>query len=218
VGELLLIAVGVFLMIGGVVLASRLTGRPARRIAERRALMEVPETAIAAVKDGEKVRLKGRAVARAPLRTAPVSGLQCIGFRLTVETWRGEDEGMQQVFGQQEFDSFALSDETGEAVLQAPFTVEIEPQLAGSQPLPPELSRILAREGIPETDFLGLDNYFVYAEAVLLPGDEIIAVGRATMEVDPGGRSPSYRDPPFVCHLKGLDEPVAIANADEGGG
>jgi hypothetical protein len=216
VGQLLLIAAAAVLMIGGAVLVNRLTSRPGT--AARRALMQVPETAIAAVKDGATVRLRGRAVARAPLRTAPLSGLPCIGFRLTVEIWRGDDEGMQQVFAQQELDSFALRDETGEAVLQAPFKVDIEPHQAGSQPLPPALSRILAREDVPETDLLGFDNSFVYAEAILQPGDEIIAVGRATLEVDPGGRAPSYRDPPCVCHLKGVDEPVAIASADDGEG
>jgi hypothetical protein len=218
VGELLLIAVAVFLMIGGVVGLTRLTSRLARRTAQRRALMQVPETAIAAVKDGEKVRLKGRAVASAPLRTAPLSQVPCIGFRLVVDAWQGEDEPMKRVVEQEEFDSFRLSDGSGEAVLHGPFTIELEPHVGGSGPAPPNLRRFLAERDIAVEDFFGLDNHFEYAEAILFADDEIIAVGRAALEVDPGGRSPSYRDPPFVCHLKAFDGPVAIANADEGGG
>ena len=215
-GELLLIAAAVALMIGGVVLVTRLNALPRRNHALRRALMQVPETTIAAVKDGDKVRLKGRAVARAPLRTSPLSQLPCIGFRLTVDAWQDEDLPAKRVVEQEEFDSFALSDGTGEAVLHGPFTIERDPHNAGTQPLPPALSRILAVEGIAQTDFFGLDNHFEYAEMIVLPDDQIIAVGRATLEIDPAGRPVSHREPPFGCHLRGADEPVIIADAEDG--
>ena len=55
------------------------------------------------------------------------------------------------------------------------------------------------------------ERHFQYVETVLLPGDEIIAVGRAIIDIDPAGRSPSRRDPPVRCHLKGADGPVVIA-------
>ena len=58
-------------------------------------------------------------------------------------------------------------------------------------------------------------NHFRYVETILLPEDEIIAVGRATVEIDPAGRSQSNREPPFRCHLKGREEAVVIADAEE---
>jgi hypothetical protein len=48
-----------------------------------------------------------------------------------------------------------------------------------------------------------------------MPGDEIIAVGRATIEVDPAGRAPARREPPVMCHLRGGDDGVVIADAEE---
>jgi len=48
----------------------------------------------------------------------------------------------------------------------------------------------------------------------LQPGDTIMAIGRATVEVDPAGRAPTHREPPMICRLEGADEPVLIADAD----
>jgi hypothetical protein len=46
-----------------------------------------------------------------------------------------------------------------------------------------------------------------YVETVLYPGDEVVAVGRATIKVSPVRKSRSFREPPVVCYLQGTDEP-----------
>jgi hypothetical protein len=61
---------------------------------------------------------------------------------------------------------------------------------------------------------LGIQHEFRYTETILFPGDEIVAIGRATIEIDPAGQSPSRRDPPVRCHLKGREEAVIIAEIE----
>ena len=60
----------------------------------------------------------------------------------------------------------------------------------------------------------GVPDQLRYVETILQSGDTIIAVGRATIEVDPAGRAPAPREPPIICHLKGADEPVVITDAE----
>src|SRR4029079_12872132 len=113
-----------------------------------------------------------------------------------------EDQTTQRVVEQQELDAFVIADDTGQAVLHPPFTLDLLPYETGWQNLPPALYAILEREGISVKDAFGLTNNFYYAETVLMPGDEIMAVGRATIEVDPAGRAPAPREPPVMCHVK----------------
>jgi hypothetical protein len=187
-----------------------------RRREARRALTDVPETSIAAVKDGEMVRLKGRAVTREALRTSPISQRHCIAYRLIV--LRRDESGLdwQRIIEDDAFHSFLLADDTGEAVLHAPFEIKLNPHRETFvEALSPELASLLTREGVSARDLFGRERHFSYVEHVVMPGDEIMAIGRATIEIDPGGRSPSPRDAPVMCHLKGAAEPVIIAGVDE---
>jgi hypothetical protein len=185
-----------------------------RRKVARRALTQVPEKQIAVVRDGEMVRLRGHAVARGPLRTSPLSQRACIGFSVTVERHEAGSAVWHRIVDKDEFATFLLADGTGEAVLHAPFEVRLDPYDVRAEDLPPAFFEFLEREGVAIRSPLGM-HAFRYVETVLLPGDEIIAVGRATVEIDPAGRAPSFRDPPTRCHLKGRDEAVVIAEAEE---
>ena len=182
-----------------------------RRGAARRQLMRAPETPIALVKDGDRVRLKGQAVPRGPLRTAPVSQRPCIGYRVVLNYDDLGGSGFRRAVEDEAFDSCLLSDATGEAILHAPFEIRLRPDKMRFEDHPAGLFDLLKRKGIAVRDGFGRERHFQYVETVLLPGDEIIAVGRATIEIDPAGRSPSRRDPPVRCHLKGADGPVVIA-------
>jgi len=182
--------------------------RPARR-----ALLRMPATPIAAVKDGAMVRIAGRARERAPLRTSPISQRRCIGFRLLVE--RHDGQVWQRVVDQEELDSFLLGDDTGDAVLHGPFEINLDPYDARSTDLPPELFAVLEREGVPVKGPFGHARQFHYVETVLLPGDEITAYGRATVEIDAAGHAASPRHPPVMCHLWGREEAVVIADAED---
>jgi len=177
-------------------------------------LLEVPETPIAAVKDGARVRIKGRVSAREALRTSPISERECVGYHLTVELHRGEDD-WKKVVEQGDFPPFAVADGTGEAVLHAPFDLRLISLEASGGDLPMALVELLARNDVPREGLFGFDHHFRWFETVVMPGDEIIAVGRASLEIDPAGRSPSRRDPPFLCHLRGRDDAVIIAKVEE---
>ena len=107
-----------------------------------------------------------------------------------------------------------LTDGTGEAVLQAPFRLELDPYDARSENVPQSVFELAKQTGANLTMF-GMPDQLAYVEIVLQPGDEIMAVGRATVEIDPAGRAPSHREPPVICHLKGADEPVVIADAED---
>jgi len=187
-----------------------------RRKIDRRPLTEVSETAIAAIKkDGARVRIKGRAVAREPLRTSPISFQDCIGYRLTVERYDGDDDkAWTKVIDQDALATFVIADETGQAVLHAPFELRLPSTGAEGRDLPRAVVEALANADVARDDFFGMPNTFRYAETVLMAGAEIIAVGRASFEIDPAVRSPSRREPPLTCHLKGADEPVIIAAPD----
>jgi hypothetical protein len=187
-----------------------------RREADRRRITGVPETPIAAVKGGQKVRIRGQAVARGPLRTAPVSQRSCIGYRVVVDRHDYGVEGLERAVEEQAFDAFVLADGTGEAVVHGPFEIKLDSDHTGFENHPPALFDLLERRGVARRDGYGWERHFQYVETVLMPGDEIVAVGHATIEVDPAGRAPSHREPPVTCHLKGDDEPVLLAEAEAG--
>jgi hypothetical protein len=187
--------------------------RAKRRKAAQRALARMPDTPIAAVKDGENVRIKGRAIARAPLRTSPISQRDCIGFRLTVDYREGGEGPWLPAIDWEQFDSFLLADQTGEAVLNAPFDIRVDPYDARTENLPPALFDLMEREGVPRGGPIR-ERHFRFAEILLVPGDDIAAIGRATVELDPGGRSPSHREPPIARQLKGIHGAVVIEEVD----
>jgi hypothetical protein len=156
----------------------------------------------------------GAAIARAPLRTSPILGRRCIGYRLVVEYYDVGAQGSHRAIEEDVFDSFVLAERTGQALLHAPFDIKMKRDNRGDGgDLPPAVLDRLEREGVRTHGIQGETRTFEYFETVLMPGDEIIADGYATFDVDPGGRS-SHRDPPVICHLKGTaDDRVAIASA-----
>ena len=188
--------------------------RSRRRKAARRAVWGVREAVIADVKDGQMVRITGRAVAREPLRLSPISRRACIGFSLIVDRHDTGSPSEERVVDRDEFDSFAIADATGQAILHGPFDVKLDPYDKRAADLPPAFFEVLEREGVPVRSLLGIQHEFRYVETVLFPGDEIVAIGRATIELDPAGHSPSRRDPPVRCHLKGREEAVIIAELE----
>ena len=188
-----------------------LAGQAGRRASIRRELMRMPATPIGAVKNGDRVRIQGQVLARAPLRTSPVSELPCVGFRLTIDA--GQQSPSQRVLEQEEFDAIVIADGTGEAILHPPFNLELDPYDARSENVPP-LVLDLAKQAGASIAMFGVIGQVAYVETVLKPGDTIMAIGRATVEVDPAGRAPTHREPPMICRLEGADEPVLIADGD----
>ena len=205
----------ILLSVAFVVMAAARISKAARKEASR-ALTGVPETPIGAVKDGDTVRIKGRTTARTPLRTSPVSQRPCIGFRVTVDHCDGDFGIWQQVVEAEAFDAFLLADGTGQAVLHPPFEIRLRPHRESFvDSASPALASLLGREGVPASEVFVPGRRFRYSETILAEGEEIVAVGHATIEIDPAGRAPSHRDPPVMCHLRVQEDPVIITNPDE---
>jgi hypothetical protein len=183
-----------------------------RRKAVGRALNGLPATPIGAVRDGHWVRIRGRAVAHEPLVTSPVSQRLCIGYRLTVDCRDGAIYDWQPVVEEDGFQPFVIGDDTGEAVVHPPFDILLQPYRESSlEATSPMLARLLAKKGLPASEVFGMTRSFRYVETILMPGDSVIAAGRAAIEIDQAGRAPSPRDMPVMCHLKGGDKPVLLA-------
>jgi hypothetical protein len=191
-------------------------GEASRRAAVRREMKKLPGTPIAAVENGDQVRLTGRAVARAPLRMSPISQLSCICYRLTIEVRQDIDDNSEwrMVVDQDEFDSFVLTDATGEAVLHPPFRIALIPWDARLDNVPQAVLDLANEAGANVTRSWSTSR-LRYFETVLQPGDEITAVGRAAIEIDQAGRASSHRELPVMCHLRGSDESVTIADAED---
>lgn len=200
-----------------VIMALSRAGDRRRRQAAREELMRVPERHIAAIQDGETVRVRGRAAPREALRTSPLSGRRCVGYRLTVE-YRDADriDGWRHGVEQDVFPPFLVADDTGEAVIHGPLEIRLHPYREASvQAASSELASLLVKGGVQMRDEHGRTRNFRYVETILMPGTEIIAVGRAAIEIDQAGRAPSHREPPVLCHLRGADRPVVIAPVEE---
>ncbi|HXU03743.1 MAG TPA: hypothetical protein VN903_22410 [Polyangia bacterium] len=212
--ETLLVLGGLFVV---ALIAQLVSGHEKTTMARLR-LTEVPETAIAAIKDGTRVRIKGRLVAREALRTSPISYNECIGFRLTVDVHvgAGEDDDVEKawktVVEEDDVPTFVVADETGEAVLHGPFELILAPFQDGGNDLPTAVREALVRANVSREGFFGWDKHFRWFETILVPGDEIVAIGHATMEIDPARRSPSHRDPPVSCHLRASEKPLILAD------
>ncbi|HMF41314.1 MAG TPA: hypothetical protein VKQ32_11480 [Polyangia bacterium] len=197
------------------VIAARRAADRRRHQAAREAVLRVGEVPIGAVKDGEHVRIRGRASACEVLRTSPVSRRRCVGYRLTVEYRDAERiDGWQHAVDDDAFPPFLLVDDTGEAVVHAPLEIRLNPYRETSvEAASPALASLLTKGGVSASDVYGRKRNFRYVETILMPGDEIVAVGRATIEIDQAGRAASHREPPVLCHLRGANGLVVIAEA-----
>ena len=132
-----------------------------------------PVTPIAAIKDGDRVRITGRAAARADLLVSPVGRHPCIGFQLIVEKREPGLVGKWvRVLTQQDLGSFSLTDETGEAAVDGPF-VDLETDESSWTTMPVWLFVTLKEQGVPFTEPFGDKEQFRYAETILSVGDRI---------------------------------------------
>jgi len=133
-----------------------------------------PVTPIAAIKDGDRVRITGRAAARADLLVSPVGRHPCIGFQLIVEKREPGLVGKWvRVLTQQDLGSFSLTDETGEAAVDGPFEVDLETDESSWTTMPVWLFVTLKEQGVPFTEPFGDKEQFRYAETILSVGDRI---------------------------------------------
>jgi hypothetical protein len=178
---------------------------PSRRTIEKR-----ESTSIAALEEGGSAKIRGVAAAREPLLTSPVSGRACIGYRITIHQRKAVhvEDGVL-VVRREAWPSFLLTDDTGTAAVEGPFSILLDPDDGAWASLPPSVYALLEEAKVP------LEKEFVFRETLLAPGDRVAVLGRPSLEIDPAGRG-SFREPPRLYVLRGSeDEPTAVIDDEE---
>jgi hypothetical protein len=186
--------------------------RRARRVLERARCKRLCD-----VRDGDRVRLTGVVRRRRETVVSPVTGRACVGFRYVIEA-RAAGGDWSVVAEESRCVPFGLVDEGVEATVEGPFLFGLDFDDRGDvwANLPPGLFGVLERARVPLTGPLGGEKELRFREAVLRPGDRIMALGAVSIVVDPAGRREELRGPPLARKIRGtLADPVALADADE---
>jgi len=188
------------------------------RVRARRVLAGMRDTPIANIKDGTRVRVTGVVAVHRETATSPVEWGRCLGFRLIVQD---SDKGapdleQQAVLVREDCRPFIIADATGRAIVEGPFLLGIDPKVPGWAKLPPVVNAWLQEARVSLTSTLGHKRRFQYREVVLAPGDRVSVLGRASIEIDPAGRSMGHRNLPMVCKIRGdQKDPVIVGEADD---
>jgi hypothetical protein len=183
----------------------------------RRALGKVKATSIAELEEGAVGRVTGVVAALEAPQASPIAGQPCIGYHVVISERPsgGSGETWLPVVIRQHCQPFALRDDTGEAVCEGPFLIDVAPADGAWAGLPPAVYALLEEATVSMSGPFGRDKEFRFTEALLKPGDRVTIVGRATHDLDPRGRSQGSRQPPTAWHLQGSDkQPVLIADAE----
>jgi len=145
------------LIIGGVVLAAVFGAALGYQLEVRRrkraqAIQRRETTAIGALREGQRAKIRGVAAAREPLLTSPVSGQTCLGYQILIEdvTPVGGPLGKPHV-RREAWSSFLVTDETGTAAVQGPLEILLEPR-AGGVNLPAGAYALLREDKVPMND------------------------------------------------------------------
>jgi hypothetical protein len=199
-----------------IALTSQVIGRrqeAKRRV--RRALAAMTDTAIVNIKDGDRVRVTGVLAVHRDTATSPVGWRACLGYRLIVQV-KGSgsaDDERSGVLMREDCRPFAVADGSGRAIVEGPFLLGIDDD-AGWADLPPAASSYLQEARVSLTNLLSHRRKFQFKEMLLVPGDRVTIVGRASVEIDPAGASSGHRSLPMLCRIRGdKKNPVMIAKA-----
>jgi hypothetical protein len=201
------------------VLGTRFEERRARRVPLRRAIEARETTAIAALREGERAKVRGVVAAREPLLTSPISGRACIGYRIVIDDVSHDPALVwEPLVSREAWPSFFVKDDTGSVAVQGPLDVAVDPSdFASDFNLPPGVYALLAEHDVRMKD-LWRPRRFWFRETLLKVGDRVSVVGRPSLAIDPAGRA-SFRDPPRLHVMRGsLDEPIPVIDDDESPG
>ena len=177
------------------------------------AMEGVRDTLIRELADGVRACVTGTVKPLQALQPSPVDQRSCIGFRSVIErAIRGDpSNGFRHVLTRESCDPFSISDESGTAIVQGPFIIDLEVDDSAWTDLPPALFRLLEDAGVP-SDTTDLR----FSEAFLLPGDKVTIVGTVSVDIHPAGEPTGFREPPVMRRIIGTDRtPVMLRDAVE---
>jgi hypothetical protein len=204
----------VFCLVALPLVGTYLERRQAGRVGLRRSIGRMKTTAIAALQAGERAKVCGVVTAREPLVTSPISGRDCVGYRVVIDdTSHDPTLSWDPVVSREAWPSFLVTDETGPVAVQGPLEMLVWP-CSGGETLPAGASALLAADGVRMWDLLRRRTFW-FRETLLKVGDRVRVVGRPSLEIDPAGRG-SFREPPRLQFMRGtLDEPVVVLDEDD---
>jgi hypothetical protein len=183
----------------------------------RRALAHSDPKRLGAVGEGDRVSVRGVARRGPERRFSPITGRECIGYRVIVEARVEED--WRAVLEKTDCAPFQLHAEGVSAQVDGPFVFGLEMDGRGSEDdFAPSFFAALERFGVARHDAWGRPRSFRLAEALLEEGDAIAVLGRATLTVDPRGQRDSPRGQPILRVISGTkSEPTVLADEWAGG-
>lgn len=167
----------------------------------RRALARVKATSVRDAKDGEIVKVVGRAIPMGPLLRAPVSERACLAWSIAIQVRRGagKNRRWREVHQGSDALAFLLEDDTGQAridVHRARIVLSEDHRAAhggswsdGSE----DLLAYCAEQGIDTSTFVGGSVPVRSREGAIDPGETVAVMGVARWEEDPSASGDGYR-------------------------
>jgi hypothetical protein len=178
---------GIALILGVIIILTQL-----KNVRRRRRIMATPTSPIAQAPGNGPVEVKGRIVpTEQGVVVAPFSGQQAVWVRITVQEYRqhGRSGSYVTILNETDFRPFAVDDGSGQLARVMPQGAHMileARQVASSgtfNDASPHVAAFVASRGISTTSWLGFNKSMRYTEEVLVPGDNLYALG------------PSRRDP-----------------------
>jgi hypothetical protein len=199
-----------FVFAAGLAVLMGLEWSSRKRVRAWRALRRAPHLLVAQVKDGAPARITGTASALGKLRTAPIGGASCLGYRVEIGVLKGRAQSV--VLRKEECEPFAIADESGKATVEGPILFGLDFEDDWSE-LPEDAYALLEKAGVATVGTF-FRIRFSYRQALLEPGDRVSACGLAFLEPDPTQPSVGMRGPALRPHLRGTKrDSVAVADA-----
>jgi hypothetical protein len=182
---------------------------PKRRA--RGLLARAEEKALAAVVEGDRVRVFGVARRERGTLTASFSGRPCIAFRAVVEEY--QHDGWTEILRVEHSLPFVLVADGVEARVDGSFFLGVEIDHRREDELTQEMIDTLVRHGVAATDSWGRPRQLRSLEAAIEHGDSIWVFGRARVSIDRRGKSEALRGPPVLRVFEGTKrDPVILAD------
>jgi hypothetical protein len=188
-GIALLVIGGILLIIGVIAL---IAGIP--NLKRRARIIQTPTSPVAQATGNGPVEIKGRIVpSEQGVIAAPFSGRQAVWVRITVQEKRstGRSSYWATVVSETDGRPFMVDDGSGQMarVLPPGANVILDAQQVATsgtfKDAPPHLEGFLASRGLKTTSFLGFNKSMRYEERLLVPGDNLYAIGPSRREAGP---------------------------------
>ena len=185
----ILIMGGIVFLIGGIVLLLSL-----KSMRRRKRIIGTPTSPVAQAPGNGPVELKGRIVpSEQGVLQAPFSGRHAVWVRVIVQEWRqhGRSGSWYTILNEIDSRSFFIDDGSGQMARVLPQGAEVilDTHTVGKSgtfnDAQPHLEAFLMSRGMKSTNFLGFNKSMQYQEEIMVPNDNIYALGPSRREAGP---------------------------------